>query len=76
MNKDDSNEEFDLTSNADHELNSSEWFGAILRYFSHLGREPFNTFYQPKDLKKNALVGWLFKMFLVLAISVLVYFYC
>lgn len=38
---------------ADYELNSSEWFGAIIRYFWHLGRKKFNTFYNPAQLKKK-----------------------
>ncbi len=49
-----------------NELYSSEWFGAIIRYFWHLGRKPFNTFYTPKQLKKNALAGWVFKVLVVI----------
>ncbi|MCK8521560.1 hypothetical protein M0D21_08270 [Aquimarina sp. D1M17] len=59
---------------ADNELNSSEWFGAIIRYFWHLGRKKFNTFYNPAQLKKNAIIGNLAKILLMLAFFAFLYF--
>lgn len=59
-------ERLNWQTEADSELNSSEWFGAIIRYFWHLGRKKFDAFYNPKELKKNAIIGWLFKMVLIL----------
>ncbi len=56
----------DWQTEADIELNSSEWFGAIIRYFWHLGRKKFNTFYTPKEIKKNARIGWVFKIMLMI----------
>lgn len=75
-NQNDYKEESNWQTEADIELNSSEWFGAILRYFWHLGRTPFNIFYSPSNLKKNALLGWLFKiMILILFIILVAYLY-
>ena len=62
-------------SEADSELNSSEWFGAIIRYFWHLGRKKFDTFYNPKELRKNAIIGWMFKMILVIILIYIGYRY-
>ncbi len=50
------------------ELNSSEWFGAVIRYLWYLGRRRFSTLYTPDQIRVNALVGWLFKVFLVVAV--------
>ena len=60
---------------ADGELHTSEWFGAIIRYFWHFGRRKFDTFYNPKELKKNAIIGWLFKVIVVLILIYLGYLY-
>ncbi|SHJ28256.1 hypothetical protein [Aquimarina spongiae] len=60
---------------ADSELNSSEWIGAILRYFWHLRRKKFDTIYNPKQLKKNAIIGWLFKMTILLTMIYIGYRY-
>jgi len=60
---------FNGQNQADSQLNTSEWFGAIIRYFWYFGRRKFGTFYNPKELFKNALVGWLFQI-IVLALIV------
>ncbi len=60
---------------ADSELHSSEWFGAIIRYFWHLGRREFNTFYNPKELKKNTIIGWICKMIMLILLMYIVYRY-
>ncbi len=57
---------------ADNELNSSEWFGAILRYFWYLGKRDFNSFYNPKELRKNVLIGYLVKIIVIIAILITV----
>ncbi|WP_103864040.1 hypothetical protein [Aquimarina sp. I32.4] len=60
---------------ADSELNSSEWFGAIFRYFWYLGKREFNSFYNQEELKKNTAIGYLFKIsFVILCIGVVVYY--
>lgn len=53
---------------ADAQRNSVEWFGAIIRYFGHLGRKKFDTFYKQNDLKKNVAIGWLFQIMVLLII--------
>ncbi|WP_425236394.1 hypothetical protein [Ulvibacterium sp.] len=58
--------EFRILTQAEHELNSSEWFGAIIRYSWHLGRRKFNGFYTSGEAKKNATIGWWFKIVLLL----------
>ncbi|HRW45274.1 MAG TPA: hypothetical protein P5343_10830 [Flavobacteriaceae bacterium] len=60
---------------ADGEMHSSEWFGAILRYFWYFGKRKFNTFYNQKELKKNARIGWLFKVIVVVLLLYLGYRY-
>ena len=60
---------------ADAELNSSEWFGAIIRYLWHFGRREFNSFYNQKELKKNALIGYLFKIVLLIGLVAVVFLY-
>ncbi|TSE10694.1 hypothetical protein [Aquimarina algiphila] len=60
---------------ADAELNSSEWFGAIIRYFWHLGRKKFDTFYNQRELKKNAIIGWLLKVIMLIILIYLGYLY-
>ena len=62
MKKADDKEGMEWQNESDAELNSSEWFGAIIRYFFHLGKKKFNTFYNERELKKNALVGYTFKI--------------
>lgn len=57
------------------EKHSSELFGAILRYFSALGKKPYKTFYNEKELKKNVLIGRLFKIvFFILTMTLCFYF--
>ncbi|WP_425237407.1 hypothetical protein [Ulvibacterium sp.] len=68
-------EELNWQNEADSELNSSEWFGAIIRYFWHLGRRKFDSFYNPKELKKNAIIGWLFKMIVIFILIYIGYRY-
>lgn len=60
---------------ADSELHSSEWFGAIIRYFFQLGKREFDSFYNPKELKKNAIIGWLFKVIGVMLLLFIGYLY-
>lgn len=60
---------------ADAELNTSEWFGAIIRYLLKFGRKKFNTFYNENELKKNAFVGYIFKILLLIALIALIYLY-
>lgn len=60
---------------ADSELNSSEWFGALIRYFWHLGKKKFDTIYTPKELKKNVIIGWLFKMVLLITFFYVMYLF-
>jgi hypothetical protein len=66
MDKPNHQEDRDWANQADGELYTSEWFGAIIRYFWNLGRKKFNDFYSPKESKKNALIGWLFKVIIFL----------
>lgn len=68
-------EELNWQNEADSELNSSEWFGAIIRYFWHLGRRKFDSFYNQKELKKNAIIGWLFKMIVIFILIYIGYRY-
>lgn len=60
---------------ADSELNTSEWFGAIIRYFWCFGRKKFNVFYNQEQLKKNVLVGYIFKILLLIGLVVVAYLY-
>lgn len=75
MKKADDKEGMEWQNEADAELNSSEWFGAIIRYFFHLGKKKFNTFYNERELKKNALVGYAFKIVLLIGLVAIVYLY-
>ncbi|GAA4275867.1 hypothetical protein [Aquimarina mytili] len=68
-------EDINSQNAADNSLNSSEWFGAIIRYLCHLGKKDFNSFYTPKQLKKNALVGYIFKIIMVLILIFFGYHY-
>ncbi len=68
-------EDINWQNAADNSLNSSEWFGAIIRYLWHLGKKDFNSFYNPKQLKKNALVGYIFKIIMVLILIFFGYHY-
>ncbi len=49
-------------NSADNSMNTSEWFGAIIRYATHLGKRKFNTFYNQKELTKNAVIGTVFQV--------------
>ncbi|WP_053970419.1 hypothetical protein [Mangrovimonas sp. ST2L15] len=70
-----SKEEMNWANEADGELHTSEWFGAIIRYFCNLGRKKFNDLYTPKEIKKNVIIGWLFKVVVVLILIYLGYRY-
>lgn len=58
----------------DH-LNSSEWFGAIIRYLLCLGKKEFNSLYNPNELKRNVTIGNIFKLLLLIALVVVLYIY-
>lgn len=75
MKKTDDKEGMEWQNEAEAELNSSEWFGAIIRYFFHLGKKRFNTFYNERELKKNALVGYAFKIVLLIGLIAIVYLF-
>ncbi len=64
--KSNKDEGFKIMTRAEHELNSSEWFGAIIRYSWYLGRRKFNTFYISREAKKNVTIGWWFKIVILL----------
>lgn len=66
---------FKIMTQAEHELNATEWFGAIIRYSWYLGRKKFDTFYDAKQLKKNAQIGWFFQILVILIIIYLSYKY-
>jgi len=70
-----SENDMDWANEADNSLNASEWFGAILRYAAHFGKRRFNTFYKQKQLKKNALVGNLFQIILIVLLFYALYQY-
>ncbi|SRX75928.1 hypothetical protein [Aequorivita antarctica] len=70
-----SENEMDWANEADNALNTSEWFGAILRYGFYFGKRKFNTFYNQKQLKKNALVGYLFQLILIVLFFYALYQY-
>jgi len=70
-----SENDMDWENEADNALNTSEWFGAILRYVFYFGKRHFNTFYNQKQLKKNALVGYLFQIILIVLFFYLFYLY-
>ncbi len=67
--------DMDWQNEADNGLNTSEWFGAIIRFFLHLGKRDFRTFYNTKELKKNALIGWVFKLVLLGLVVLMTYLY-
>lgn len=73
--KRDKDEGFRILTQAEHELNATEWFGAIIRYSWHLGRRKFNTFYNAKELKKNVQIGWLFQIVVIVIIIYISYKY-
>ncbi|WP_271424957.1 hypothetical protein [Aequorivita sinensis] len=75
MKKADDKEGMEWQNEAEAELNSSEWLGAIIRYFFHLGKKKFNTFYNERELKKNALVGYAFKIVLLIGLVAIVYLF-
>ena len=75
MDKENRKEDVDWANEADGELYTSEWFGAIIRYFWNLGRKKFNELYTPKEMKKNALIGWLFKVIFILILVYIGYRY-
>lgn len=56
----------DWGTEADMQLAGSEWIGAIIRYYFYLGKKDFNTFYCKKDVLKNAFIGWIFKMIILI----------
>ena len=81
MSKDSKNQEIHKNQHAtwptqaDVEVYSSEWIGAIIRYFWHLGKREFNTLYTSKESKKNILVGWFFKIILVAIVTYIGFLY-
>ena len=60
-----SNNNMDWANEGENQLNTSEWIGALLRYFGSFGKRKFNSFYNQKELKKNAIIGNLFQIILV-----------
>ncbi len=68
MNKEKPNKDMDWANEADAERHTSEWFGAILRYFWYLGKRKFDDLYTREEMKRNVRAGWLFRVFIVLVI--------
>ncbi|MBG43789.1 MAG: hypothetical protein CL530_07450 [Aequorivita sp.] len=73
--KSSSENDMDWANEADNALNTSEWFGAILRYVFYFGKRKFNTFYNQKQLKKNALLGTIFQICLIVLLFYFLYKY-
>ena len=51
--------------------NLSEWFGAIFRYGLHFGKRKFNTFYNAQEYRKNAIIGNIIQMVLIISLIVI-----
>ena len=68
-----SKNDMDWLNAAGSQLNTSEWFGAIIRYGLHFGKRKFNTFYNQKELKKNAIVGYVFQLSLLVLVFYFLY---
>ena len=48
--------------------NVAEWFGAIFRYFLHFGNRKFNTLYNAQEYRKNAIIGSLLQLIVLIAL--------
>ncbi|GHC63224.1 hypothetical protein SAMN05421855_1078 [Ulvibacter litoralis] len=70
-----SDTDMDWASEGENQLNTSEWFGALLRYFASFGKKSFNSFYNQRELKKNAIIGNLFQIVLVVLFFYFLYQY-
>jgi hypothetical protein len=70
-----SKNDMDWANEADNSLNTSEWFGAIIRYLGFFGKRKFNTFYNQKVLWKNAVIGNIFQIILLLSFFYFLYRY-
>ncbi|CAM1343665.1 hypothetical protein TAMYLO_330360 [Tenacibaculum amylolyticum] len=57
------------------EKHSSEFFGAILRYLLVFGKKPYKAFYNEKELKRNILIGRLFKIIFFMLTIILCYYF-
>ena len=65
------NNDMDWESEGENQLNTSEWFGALLRYFVYFGKRKFNSFYNQRELRKNVFIGNLFQI----ALLILLFYY-
>lgn len=61
------NNNMDWASEAENQLNTSERLGAMLRYSISFGKTKLSSFYNQKELKKNAIIGNLFQIILLIA---------
>ena len=59
-------------NDAENELYTSEWLGAIIRYLFFLGKKNFNELHKPNQLKKNVIIGWLLKVIL-LSLTIIIF---
>ncbi|MDO5981733.1 hypothetical protein [Flavivirga spongiicola] len=69
------NNDMDWASEGENQLNTSEWFGAMLRFFGSFGKRKFNSFYNQRELKKNAIIGNLFQITLMILFFYFLYRY-
>jgi len=51
--------------------NISEWFGAIFRYGLYFGKRKFNTIYNAQEYRKNAIIGNLLQIVLLISLIVI-----
>ena len=51
--------------------NTSEWIGAIFRYGLGFGKRKFNTLYTAQEYRKNAVIGNLLQIVIIIAVIVL-----
>ncbi|CAM1372401.1 hypothetical protein [Tenacibaculum xiamenense] len=57
------------------ELATSEWFGAIIRYLFGFGKKGFSHYYNEKNLRKNTVVGYVFKLIMLVFFIVVAFYF-
>ncbi len=66
-------EEFEIDNIGEFEFGMSAWLGAILLYLFSFGTVPFVQLADEKHIYRNAFIGWLFKMILLVVFLFSIY---
>lgn len=76
MERDDSiKQAMETLNHAEADYGFSIWIGTIFFYFLRLGKVPFENLHQKQYNTRNALVGWLLRVMVIIAFIYIIWYF-